>query len=159
MRRNSYGRRREMDFDKDKLNELFKRLRSEHLIAKQNFSCCGSCAGYELATIYGDKRKAGEWAHIQGVVFYHRQDADSLSTEGGTYLAYGELSFYGDGKEPLFKTPLSNEAVGEIIKRLCEELNIKYEWNGQGYTRFYVDLTEPLRVPPPPPPPYLGAGI
>jgi hypothetical protein len=162
MRRRSWGRRykQPVDFDKEKLNELFRRLRSEHLVAKQNFLCCGSCAGYEIATDYLKKRDAGEGSYLQGYVFYHKQDGEGLRERGETYLAFGQLECWGDSKDgPKYKGPLSTEEVGKIIQRLCEELNIKYEWNGSAATRFHIDLTEPLRAPPPPPPNFIADGI
>ncbi len=144
-------------YDAARLNELFKLLRKEGLIARQNFSCCGGCAGSELATYYGELCDAGKGDKIKGVAFYHQQDAETLRCEGGTYLAYGEVSHWdSEAKAVKYKSPLSTEEVGRVIERCCRQLNMMYEWDGNPSTRFWVQTDEDLVGPPPS---FIGEGI
>jgi hypothetical protein len=68
--------------DRDVLREAFKELRKHGYTARMNFSCCQSCAWYELS-------KAGK---DEKVVFWHNQDNQSFDRWGnlrcGLYLAW-----------------------------------------------------------------------
>lgn len=68
---------------KSKLTQAFKDLRKAGYFARQNFSCCQSCAWTEVPDEQADK-----------AVFYHRQDADDLKEQGSCYLAWS-----GNAKE------------------------------------------------------------
>lgn len=69
--------------NKSNLNKAFKALRKAGYFAKQNFTCCQSCAWAEVPDEQSEK-----------AVFYHRQDADDLKESGSCHLAWA-----GDGKE------------------------------------------------------------
>jgi hypothetical protein len=77
--------------DRDKLADAFRSLRKAGIVARMNFSCCGTCGHYELS----------ENGKGRGYVFYHRQegarlDGDSLP-EGGLYLQWnGGMSVAAD---------------------------------------------------------------
>ena len=158
MARWRYGRRQE-GWDKDRLNKVFKELRKRGLIARQNFSCCGGCAGSELATWYGELRKAGKGEKYKGLVFYHRQNTEHLRNDGETMLAYGDLSYYGSGDKPEFKTPLSTKEVGDILADVLKQENMYYEWDGDPGSKILIKTWDNLVVPPPPPPAHIGEGI
>ncbi|WP_433220191.1 DUF6891 domain-containing protein [Dactylosporangium sp. CS-047395] len=67
------------------LNRAFAELNARGVIARENFSCCGTCASAEIL----DERD--ESRHWLGYVWYHQQDTESLaaSTDGAVYLGYG----------------------------------------------------------------------
>ena len=65
------------------LTNAFKALRKAGYFAKQNFSCCQSCAWAEIAD-----------EQLEKAVFYHHQDAGDLKEHGSCYLSWN-----GDGKE------------------------------------------------------------
>ncbi len=65
-----------------RLNEAFKDLRKAGYFARQNFTCCQSCAWAEIPEEKSDK-----------VVFYHSQDADHKADDK-MYVGWS-----GDGKE------------------------------------------------------------
>jgi hypothetical protein len=157
MARYRYGRRQN-GWDQDRLNKVFKEFRKRGLIARQNFSCCGSCAGAELANWYGARRAAGKAEQYKGLVFYHRQNTEHLRNDGITYLAYGELSHYENG-EVKFKTPLSTKEVGDIIADVLKKHNMHFEWNGDPDEKILINTWKDLVEPPPPPPAYLAQGI
>jgi len=65
-----------------RLREAFKDLRKAGYFARQNFTCCQSCAWAEIPKEKSDK-----------VVFYHQQDADGKADDE-MYVGWA-----GDGKE------------------------------------------------------------
>jgi hypothetical protein len=56
----------------NQLTAAFKTLRKQGYTARQNFSCCSSCAWYEL----------GEQGKDEKVVFYNRQSGAALRGSG-----------------------------------------------------------------------------
>jgi hypothetical protein len=114
------------------LSNAFKALRKLGLIAKQNFSCCGSCAGYALATRVSEMPEAKR-NKVKGIVFYHRQDAERLPLGGETYLSYGQVGTqaWGDIGEPTVW-------IGEQIVKVLREHGLEAEWDGQPETRILV---------------------
>lgn len=94
--------------------KLFPTLRKRGFLARMNFSCCSTCASYELAQM-------AEQRNINKIVFYHHQDDDTFKIEGGVYLRY------------FLKEELSKDAfvlLGHEIKECAEEVGLKVEWNG-----------------------------
>lgn len=77
--------------DKDKLNHAFRLMRSAGLIARQNFKCCCTCAGYKLV-IDIEAMSPENRAKIKGVCFYHHQDAVSLAQGDDVFLTYGPVA-------------------------------------------------------------------
>ena len=115
-RRNiSTGEYREV---KGKINELFKSLRKQKVTARQNFACCGSCAGYELAT---------DLPNLTPVVFYNRQAGARAQETGRFTVAYGLTSKSGEEVEP---TPEDNHFVGLQIAGIATQLGLAVDWNG-----------------------------
>ncbi|MGY0002612.1 DUF6891 domain-containing protein [Micromonospora sp. I033] len=67
------------------LTRAFDDLTGLGVLARENFSCCGTCAAAEIHDERDDSR------HWQGYLWYHQQDTESLvASEGGeVYLGYG----------------------------------------------------------------------
>ncbi|MFI5495005.1 DUF6891 domain-containing protein [Actinoplanes sp. NPDC051859] len=67
------------------LSSAFSELNSLGVLARENFSCCGTCAAAEIHDERDDSR------HWHGFVWFHQQDTESLITspEGSVYLGYG----------------------------------------------------------------------
>jgi len=67
------------------LTEAFTELTGLGVLARENFSCCGTCAAGEIHDERDDSR------HWRGYLWYHQQDTESLieSTDGSVYLGYG----------------------------------------------------------------------
>ena len=82
-----------------KLTSAFKELRKAGYFAKQNFWCCQSCAWHAVPEERADR-----------VVFYHKQDKESLARSGSVHLAWS-----GNGHE---------------ICRILNENGIATEWEG-----------------------------
>jgi len=120
------------------LTKAFRVLRGkEHrMIARQSFSCCRNCAGYELAEMIETRIKKGtiDPKTFGGSVFYTKQ---SKMIEGGgwrttrfydVYLSFGpvevdEVEYGPDTKK-----------VGETIVKVFEDLGVPYEWSGDPNT-------------------------
>lgn len=124
----------------NKITTLFKKLRKQGFVAKQNFSCCGNCAGYAIATQVSAAIDAGKKTPL-GVITYHKQATESWKRTGELYLSYGVI-----GTEKHGDIGLPTERVG---KRICAELQalgIPYEWNGDPMEKIVIrmDIDKPL---------------
>lgn len=117
---------------KHNLNAAFTAMRKLGLIARQSFSCCGSCAGYELATMVKEMPEV-ERIKVKGVVFYHKQDAARLRESGETYLGYGQVGVHDVGT---FGEP--TVWIGEQVVKILRECGLETEWDGKEETRILV---------------------
>ncbi len=68
---------------RDAIRTAFKSLRGRGYFCRMNFTCCMTCAWYEVP-----EGREGK------VVFYHRQDAQHLAEDGCCMLGWS-----GDGQE------------------------------------------------------------
>lgn len=132
------------DTSKQKLNAAFSSLRKEGFIAKQSFKCCGSCAGYDIATKVKEMTPAKR-ERVKGTVFYTRQDAAALRGDerrwpyrGGSsklYLAYGQVSVHEMGD---FGLP--TEVAGRKVVEALTAAGLEVEWNGSPDEKIVVVL-------------------
>ena len=103
-----------MNENKVKLNALFAGLRKRKLIARQNYMCCGGCAG---AQIFEDAKVRC----LDGGVFFHRQEGDRLREgQEEVYLAYGSVD----------ENSLPVARVGEMIREEAERVGLEVKWDG-----------------------------
>lgn len=110
--------------DKAKLNVAFSLMRKAGLVARQNFSCCGTCAAYELTTdivTMPDKKRA----KVKGVCFYHRQDAEQLNLGDDLMLRYGPVNSKKHGQ-----IGLEAVQVGRLVTSCLTQAGLVWEWNG-----------------------------
>lgn len=123
---------------KAKMSNAFKAMRSEGLMARQSFSCCRNCAGYELATTLKAKTKAEKEA-FKGCAFFTKQDAAprecsrDFRSFSGLYISYGQLGVSGEKDYGL-----PTEEVGAIVKKCLEHAGLEVEWDGTPETRIFV---------------------
>ncbi len=115
----------------EKLHRAFELMGRRNLLAKQNFSCCQSCGGYEITGIAVELVKSG--AQVDGCVFYHEQDADSLKRGEDFYLAYGNMSSTEFGM-----IGLPTEEVGKIVVDCLAVAGVPHEWDGSADTRILI---------------------
>ena len=95
---------------------LFPTLRKNGFIARMNFSCCSTCASYELTQVAKEKK-------IDSVVFYHQQDEDHFKTNGSVHLRY--FSMLDDSLHPE-----AQREVGQKISEIAKGSGLKVDWNG-----------------------------
>lgn len=73
------------DKRKTSLDLAFADLEKQGVIAKQNFSCCVTCAPGEIESYRSEMKNQNQ----KGYVYFHKQDAESLFENGSTYLGFG----------------------------------------------------------------------
>lgn len=123
---------------KARLSDAFKSMRKEGLVARQAFSCCGSCAGYDLATELKEKPQAVKDS-FKGCAFYTKQGAPPRDgsrdsrTFKGLYLSYGPVGVSGEKDYGL-----PTEEVGAIVKRCVEQAGLEVDWDGTPEKRIFV---------------------
>lgn len=128
--------------NKEKLNKVFKALRKNSVVARQNFLCCQSCAGYKIATDVEKMLDAGKV--VAGWVFYHRQDYNSAFVGEGRYPANGELylAYTGGSTNKYEKNGLQTVEIGRLVVKELEAAGLVYEWDGSEDSRILVKLGE-----------------
>lgn len=67
----------------NKLDLAFADLERQKIIARQDWTCCGTCG---IAEIGNDVEDVSAW---RGYVFFHTQDTNQLIENHSTYLNYG----------------------------------------------------------------------
>lgn len=123
----------------DKLNALFRLLRREGLVARQNHLCCGGCAAASI----------GEMARARGLrggVYYHQQDAEALRPTnvwgvrtrklGDEVVRLGFGAADGEGEK---RDALTVE-IGETICKAAARVGLATRWNGSAHERIQVLL-------------------
>jgi len=124
------------------LTAAFGELSDMGYIAREDYSCCGGCAGYELTMLAEEAIDRGRPAEsIRGAVYYHHQDAQRYAVGDDFHLGYGPLGStrYGD-------LGLPTEQVGREVVDVLGSHGIGTEWDGNGDTRIRVlvsTLTDP----------------
>ena len=114
--------------DCDRLDDAFAALEASGVIARQNFTCCGTCGSTEIWDEIGSAEAAGLPAH--GYAFFHMQDTESAAEGYGLYLNYGACT---EGEAAAL-------AIGHEIVEQLEAHGLRTEWNGDWGTRIHVAL-------------------
>ena len=107
--------------DCDRLTKVFKELSANGIVAKEDFSCCGTCGASEI----GEYAKEGDY----GYVFYHNQDTDGALETGTLYLGYGRIGMIGKSNK---------EIAQEVVIQLRKE-GFDVKWNGSTSQRILID--------------------
>ena len=114
--------------NKQKLNDLFKRLRKQGVVARQNFSCCGGCAA---SALHDECIRLGK----EFAVYYHRQDAAGLR-EGDEHVYLGFGAVHPDASIRELKTC----QLGKLILDCAREVGLEAEWDGSPRQRVCINL-------------------
>jgi len=128
--------------NKLKLNQAFKLLRKQGLIARQSFGCCGSCGSYEIATKMEEMHDLGK--PVTGYVFFNQQNASAYKSDGWKspdgilYLSYADSS---TNKYPN-KITRTGEEIGKMIMIALHEVGLSAEWDGNTDSCVIVKLAE-----------------
>jgi hypothetical protein len=116
------------------LTAAFGTLNDLGYIAREDFACCGGCAGYELTTLAEVEIDRGRPAEsIRGAVYYHRQDAERFAAGSDFYLGYGPLDSVKHGE-----LGLPTDRVGREVVEVLGRHGIGTEWDGDGDKRIKV---------------------
>ncbi|MCI4591048.1 hypothetical protein MOK15_13220 [Sphingobium sp. BYY-5] len=114
--------------DCDRLDAAFAALEEEGVIARQNFTCCGTCGASEIWDEVEAVQKAGEAA--DGYAFFHMQDTESAVEGHGLYLNYGACA---EGEEAAI-------AIGHRVVEQLEAHGLTTDWDGSWGQRIAVSL-------------------
>ena len=122
--------------------------------ARQNFTCCGTCASAEIWDEIDDSR---EW---KGYIYFHQQDTESLAESGGTYVGFGSFLAYPRDEEKwntlsdaqkeeisALHKKLSVELMKDTIIPVLEKHGLSVKWNDNYNTRPYIDGVEVYNIP------------
>jgi hypothetical protein len=94
--------------DFDRLSLAFDMLEDEDIVARQHFTCCGTCGAAEIGIEMDDFRDmAGR--EPTGYVFFHQQDTESAVESGSLYISYGAADATA--------SPEENIAIGQRLAR------------------------------------------
>lgn len=116
------------DTDCDRLDAAFAALERSGVVARQHFTCCGTCG---LAEIDREIAAAGtKTGPVRGYTFYHWQDTEAAVDGYGLCLYYGACV---DGEAPAL-------AIGREIVAALERQGLKPEWDGSWDRRIELPL-------------------
>ncbi len=79
--------------DCDRLDAAFAALENSGILARQNYTCCGTCGTAEIC----DEVQAAVSRGARGYTFYHEQDTEHAVDGGGLFLNYGSLGGNDEG--------------------------------------------------------------
>ena len=111
---------------KTQLTKAFQTLRKQGFIARQNFSCCSGCAGYELTEMASDRKDKG--VEVKGAVFYHRQDAEVFGSRSRSNFLMIRFSPLDSTKHGVIGLP--QEVIGDAVVAALKEQGLSVRWNG-----------------------------
>ncbi len=114
--------------DCDRLDAAFAALDRTGVVARQNFTCCGTCG---LAGI--DREIAAAEAggvRTRGYSFYHMQDTEAAVEGYGLCLHYGSC---GEGEA-------ADLAIGREVAAELKRHGLRPEWNGSLDRRIEVPM-------------------
>jgi hypothetical protein len=114
--------------DCDRLDASFAELDRRGIVARQDFSCCGTCGAGEIRTEMEDVAAMGR--PVRGYAFYHMQDTEAAAEGQGLYLAYGSAD---EGELPALGI------AGEIVDVLRTQ-GLAVTWDGTWNKRIQVSL-------------------
>jgi len=114
--------------DCDRLDDAFQALERTGVVARQHFTCCGSCGSTEIWDEIDAVRKLG--VPTRGYAFYHAQDTDAAAEGDGLYLNYGACE---EGEDAAL-------AIGRDIVTQLQAHGLRTEWDGRWEQRIGVSL-------------------
>jgi hypothetical protein len=121
--------------DCDRLDAAFAELDTAGILARQHFSCCGTCGAEEIKVVVQQTKKAGLAA--RGFTFFHIQDTEHAVAGESLYLSYGSADADQD----------SSVAIGHEVIEALQRHGLAPMWNGKHVHRIALPLTWLRRRP------------
>ena len=116
--------------DYDRLAAAMDAMEDKGIVARENFTCCGTCGVAEIGYDIEQFRAAGRKA--RGYAFFHQQDTEAAAGGHGLYFNYGHAGRdYSEAK---------SLAIGRDVADTLEKAGLKVEWNGSLSQRVGVKL-------------------
>jgi hypothetical protein len=104
--------------DCDRLDTAFNHLERIGIVARQDFSCCGTCGSAEIMDEIDELRKHNLQA--RGYTFFHMQDTEAAAEGYGICLDYGSVE----------ETEKGALTIGHEIVSILKEHGFKPVWDG-----------------------------
>jgi hypothetical protein len=114
--------------DCDRLDRAFAELEAAGIVARQDFSCCGTCGVGEILDEIEKVVASGR--DVRGYTFYHLQDTESAVEGHGICLSYGAREH----------DELAALAIGREIVSTLQRHGFAPEWPGTWDKRISVPL-------------------
>jgi len=115
--------------DCDRLDAAFAELDTAGILARQHFSCCGTCGAEEIKVVIQQTQKAGLAA--RGFTFFHIQDTEHAVAGESLYLSYGSAD----------ADKASAVAIGHEVIDMLQKHGLAPLWNGKHAHRIALPLT------------------
>jgi hypothetical protein len=114
--------------DCDRLDAAFAELDAAGVLARQHFSCCGTCGDTEIRDELQQAIKDGVPA--RGFTFFHVQDTEHAVAGEGLYLSYGSIADEHD----------QAVAIGHEVADALRRHGFEPAWNGRLTFRILVPM-------------------
>ena len=115
--------------DCDRLDAAFAELDQAGIVARQHFSCCGTCGAHEIHDEIDQAEKAG--APARGFTFFHIQDTEHAVGGESLYLSYGAVD----------RNQSTTVAIGHEVVAMLTRHGLTPAWNGKHANRIALPLT------------------
>ena len=115
--------------DCDRLDAAFAELEGIGIVARQHFSCCGTCGAHEIHDEIDQAEKAGRPA--RGFTFFHVQDTEQAIAGESLYLSYGSVQ--ADRADAI--------AIGHEVVDVLGRHGLSPAWNGKHAHRIRLPLS------------------
>ncbi|HEX6873362.1 MAG TPA: hypothetical protein VF163_19875 [Micromonosporaceae bacterium] len=115
--------------DCDRLDDAFAELDRSGILARQHFSCCGTCGLDEIRDEMGQLDKAGQ--PTRGFTFFHVQDTEHAVAGESLYLSYGAAN-----RDQEASVEIGHEVVATLSRH-----GLRPAWNGKIAHRIALPLT------------------
>jgi hypothetical protein len=130
--------------DCDRLDDAFDELNRRGIMARHDWTCCGTCGHAAMPAEYDRCMALDPSLIIRGYAFYHNQDTESAADQGGLYLAYGATDDIDDD-DLLDQTTL---AIGREIVEVLNGCGLEVQWDESTETRILIDMKWQRRFKP-----------
>lgn len=124
-------------YTKVRCNQAFKALQKMGYIARQNYTCCRSCAGAAIAEEVAGWNDAKR-NKLKGAVYYHQQDYAGAfggntrvkrSTVGELHVRYGQVGVINDDRTTCWYGK-SDLEIGQDVAEALRNAGLYVQWNG-----------------------------
>ena len=124
--------------DCDRIDRAFEALEAAGIVARQNFSCCGTCAPGELVPIMEAIESSGRT--VRGYAYFHEQDTEHAVSDGSLCFGYGP-------RDPDDASDTSFVAIGNEVADALRAQGFALVWDGTADKRIAIRLVWQRRGP------------
>lgn len=124
------------------MRQAFAELATVGVIARENFTCCGTCGSDE---IWDERDDSRTW---RGYIFYHEQDAERIPEDRETYLGYGafldahipedEWNALSEKARDKKYARIVTDLMTNDVFPILEKHGVKVTWDGDLGTRILL---------------------